>query len=724
MIYLPERPLIPLEDDVSGLPDESDVRWESVWTEETTEDAAAEDASASMPHLVADTTAFFAPDGTLQQSARLEGRECEFRPQQLAMARAVAGALTSGRNLAVEAPTGVGKSFAYLAPLVFRARGAGRPALVSTETINLQEQLVHKDIPLLRELTGIDFKAALAKGRGNYLCLRRLLLSSGEQRDAMLPQPSLALDLERIADWADQTEDGERDSLPGRVAPEAWALVCCEGGSCQGPKCGFFRSCFYFKARQEWEAADIVVANHALFFTDLGMRGEGPESGLLPNYGAVVIDEAHTLEDNAAEYLGMHLSRAGIMGMLNRLFQPESARGLLMRAGSDTLALRQIIAALREEVSRFFAPFEAYLRENPDRREGGGEGGARRIRECGRFADTLSEPLKVLYRKLAELLDEQEDEAYRTELQAQLDRCRGYIDGIRAFIGMELPDSVYFVESDRGGVVLNAAPLNVADLLRELLFTRDFPVILSSATLTVRGGFDFFCGRTGFDSGDTLLLDSPFKREQAQVLIDRAMPEPTHAEYQEALVREIPRYLEMTGGKAFVLFTSYATLRYCAEQLRPYFAEKGWTLLVQGGELSRSAMLRTFREDVDSVLFGTDSFWTGVDVPGEALSNVIVTKLPFPSPGHPVVAARGERIEAGGGSSFRDYSLPSAVLKFRQGAGRLIRGRQDRGIIVILDRRVISKGYGRSFLDSLPYPLVFDGENNNRAETFRRNPRR
>ncbi len=659
--------------------------------------------------LEAETAEFFAPGGTLQKANRLDGRICEFRPQQLSMARAVAEALTTGRNLAVEAPTGVGKSFAYLAPLVFRSRVAGRPALVSTETINLQEQLVHKDIPLLKELTGVAFRTALAKGRGNYLCLRRLLLFAGEERGSVLPAPSVAVDLERLLDWSEQTADGDRDALPWRVPPEAWMMVCCEEGNCQGPKCDCFRSCFYFKARQEWEKADIVVANHALFFTDLAMRGGFADGGLLPNYGAVVIDEAHMLEDNAAEYLGMHLSQSGLFGMLNRLFQPDSARGLLMRSGADTLALRQIIVALRNEVNQFFAPFRTYLDKNPDR-HGGYEAGARRIRECGRFSDTLSEPLKVLYRKLSEFCDAQDDESYRTELQAQLDRCRAYIDDVQSFIGMELADSVYFAENDRGGVELNAAPLNVADLLRDLLFTKGFPVILSSATLTVRGGFDFFRSRVGFDNGDVLRLDSPFDPSQAKVLVSRTMPEPSREEYHDALVRTIPRYLEMTGGKAFVLFTSYAALRYCAARLQEYFERKQWTLLVQGGSLSRSAMLRAFRDDVNSVLFGTDSFWTGVDVPGEALSNVIVTKLPFPSPGNPVVAARGERIEEAGGNGFLDYYLPSAVLKFRQGVGRLIRGRQDRGIIVILDHRVISKGYGRSFLDSLPYPLVIDDD--------------
>lgn len=704
MIKLSERPFIASDNVEPEVETEIDIDFDF----ELSEAEAEPGATAGADSIEQATVDFFSPGGALLTAAELNGRACEFRPQQLAMGRAIAAALVSGRNLAVEAPTGVGKSFAYLAPLVFRSRGAGRPALVSTETISLQEQLMHKDIPLLRAITGIDFKAALAKGRSNYLCRRRFHLVNSDLGNSLLPLPSLALELERLAKWEDGTPDGERDGVGFRVDPALWQLVCCEAGNCAGPKCSFFRGCFYFRARQEWDSADIVVANHALFFTDLAMRGAGETGGLLPNYGAAVIDEAHTLEDNAAEYLGLDISRAGLNGMLNRLFNPDSARGLLLRSGNKALELRQIVAELRDSVHAFFIPFEQFLREADANARDGGDGGARRIRDTGNFVDTLSDRLMALYRKLADYVAEENDEAFTAELQAQLGRCKEAIDGIRAFLTMSVPDAVYYAEFERNSISLKAAPLNVADLLHRVLFHQDFPVILSSATLTVRHSFDFFCSRVGFDHGDTLLLDSPFDREQAQVFIERAMPDPAHRDYAGALIAAIPKYIEKTGGKAFVLFTSYASLRHSAEALKPYFEAKGITLLVQGGELTRSMMLKTFREDVDSVLFGTDSFWTGVDVPGEALSNVIVAKLPFPSPGHPLVAARNEKIDLAGGSSFRDYTLPAAVLKFRQGVGRLIRSRNDRGIIVILDSRVITKGYGKSFLDSLPYPLVIE----------------
>ena len=662
---------------------------------------------------VADVEAFFAPGGTLLTAAKLDGRPGEFRPQQAAMARAVTESLLSGRNLAVEAPTGVGKSFAYLVPLVMLARRDERPALISTETINLQEQLIQRDIPLLQQLTGIEFRAALAKGRSNYLCLRRLALAAGEQSQQLLPSASLQLDLERIVQWAENSESGERDQIDFRMDPELWPLICCEAGNCQKVKCPFFQQCFYMRARKKWGESDIVVANHALFFTDLAMRGEEGESGLLPNYKALIIDEAHTLEDNAAEYLGTRISRFAVLSVLNRLYNPDNAKGLLLKEGSDVLALRQTAAAVRDETYGFFEQFNTFLREGAS--YDGKECSVRRVRRTTQFTDNLTEKLRILHRLLWEYIEKLDDEdakenaSFKTELETQFDRCKLFIDGIRSFMEMSQQNAVYFVESERGGgAAINIAPLNVAELLNRQLFNASFPVTLCSATLTVRNSFDFYCSRIGFDNGDTLCLDSPFSRDQAKVLLSRDMPEPTAREYPEFLSREIRRFVEKTDGKAFVLFTSYAHLRFCAEKLQSAFARSDIQLLVQGGDLTRNAMLRIFREDINSVLFGTDSFWTGVDVPGEALSNVIITKLPFPSPGDPIVEGRCEKIKAMGGSDFREYMLPSAVLKFRQGAGRLIRSRSDRGIIVILDRRVQSKGYGKSFLDALPYPISYE----------------
>ena len=644
---------------------------------------------------------FFSASGPLM-TADFGNRKPEERPQQRQMALAIAEALTKGENLCVEAPTGVGKSFAYLVPLIFRSKYCRRPSVISTETINLQEQLIEKDLPMLAKLTGVEFKAALAKGRRNYLCRRRFELLSGDQRDALLPNPSLILDVERLNRQLAKGADGTRDGFGFNMDQSVWNLVCCESGNCLGAKCPYFRNCYYYKARREWEEADIIVANHALFFTDLAMHGAldnaETEGSLLPNYGAVMIDEAHTLENNAAEYLGLHISRAGLVSTLNRLYNPDNARGLLMRPGTGALELRAAAADARDEAYGFFSPYENYLAERKET--------AAAINHPERFPDRLSPALMMLARLLARRLEDEEDESFSKELSSQLDRCREYIDGLDQFTHRTLKDSVYYAETERSSVTLHAAPLNVAQILSELLFDQDFPVMLCSATLTVRNRFDYFTGRTGFHGGGTLRLDSPFSPDQAKIYISKQMPDPASSEFIPALVQEIPRYVELTDGKAFVLFTSHHALRSCADSLKTEFMIRGWKLLVQGEELSRYQMLNEFKEDIDSVLFGTDSFWTGVDVPGEALSNVILTRLPFASPGHPLTAARMQRIEEAGKSSFSEYSLPEAVLKFRQGAGRLIRSRSDRGVIVLLDRRVITKSYGRMFLESLPYKVI------------------
>ena len=701
MIKLAGRPFDGAEDDLPV--DETVFSLDDFEVDYPLEEAVEEPSMPLPESIIQDCRAFFAPDGPLHR-AGFDGRPAEERPQQTQMAAAIAEALVKGENLCVEAPTGVGKSFAYLIPLLYRALVSRRPSVVATETINLQQQLIEKDLPILAKLTGIEFKAALAKGRRNYLCRRRFSMLSGDQKDILLPNPSLVLDLYHLGEKLDEETEGTQEDFNLRIDNSVWNLVCCEPGNCLGPKCPYFRNCFYYRARRRWEEAHIIIANHALFFTDLAMHGaleqESTEGSLLPNYGAVVIDEAHVLENSAADHLGLHISRNGVVSLLNRLYNPDSARGLLLRPGVGTMELRGAAAAARNEAYGFFAPYEDFL---ADRRETAAE----IPRQC-EFPDRLTPALLELGRLLQDQVDLEEDDSFRTELSSQLCRCREYIDGLENFTGQRLPDAVYYAESDQNALTLHAAPLNVAELLEKLLFKQDFPVILCSATLTVRNRFDYFCGRTGFTGGRTLKLDSPFSPDQAQIRISSRMPDPASSEFIPALVEEIPRYVDLTDGKAFVLFTSYQALRSCAAELRQPFALRAWRLLVQGEEMSRYRLLQTFKEDVNSVLFGTDSFWTGVDVPGEALSNVILTRLPFASPGHPLTAARMRRIEAAGRSSFSEYSLPEAVLKFRQGAGRLIRSRSDRGVIVLLDRRVITKSYGRVFLESLPYKIVVE----------------
>lgn len=642
---------------------------------------------------------FFAPDGVLQKASGISGRPCEYRQQQHQMAAAVAAALSMRSNLAIEAPTGVGKSFAYLVPAILYSKLTGKPAVITTETISLQEQLVEKDLPLLKKLLNIEFKTALAKGRRNYLCLRRLSLAAGEYQSDYLAQTSMQADIDRIYEWSEETTDGNRDNADFYINNESWNYVCCEAGNCSYPKCRFRRECFYRKAREEWAKADIVVANHALFFVDLKMQIESGDGsgGMLPAYGCVIIDEAHTLEDNAASHLGLYLTYGGFNAFLNRLYNPDNARGLLMRKGNNALELRSQVAQLKSQGKEFFAQFREYLMD--------GNENIRAITRPGIFHDYLGAELMNFRSALGDYALEQTDADFRSELESLTQQCDNYIDSLHAFLNMTMPDSVYWVEEDTRQLILQASPLNVDEILSEELFGQPFPVICTSATLTVDRRFNYFADRTGFGGGSTRQLTSPFDPKKVMLHIDDTMPDPSEDAYEPALFKALEHYISLSDGKAFVLFTSYSLLRKAADALEGFLFHKKIRLLMQGGDMSRSMLLKEFKEDVRSVLFGTDSFWTGVDVPGESLSNVIITKLPFAVPSHPLAQARSEKIKRMGGNAFFDYSLPEAVLKFRQGTGRLIRTGSDEGMIVILDSRIVTKRYGRTFINSLPpYP--------------------
>ncbi len=639
---------------------------------------------------------FFDENGPLKSSALHGGRPYEYRLQQQQMADAAAQAFCDLENLAIEAPTGVGKSFAYLVPAILYSKLTGHPGVITTETISLQEQLVEKDLPLLKKLLNIDFKYALAKGRRNYLCLRRLSLAAGEHQQDYLPKPDMINDIDRVYEWSETSSDGNRDNADFYINNESWNYVCCEAGNCSYPKCRFQRSCFYRKAREEWARADVIVSNHALFFTDLKMQLESGDGsgGLLPAYGSVIIDEAHTLEENAANHLGLYLTYGGFTAFLNRLYNPDTARGLLMRKGTNALELRAQISNLKSLGKHFFAQFEDYLAESSD--------SIRAVTTSGLFHNNLLLPLADFRARLGDYALEQPDADFRSELESLLQQCDSYIDSLDAFLRMTLPESVYWVESDSRQLILQAAPLNVAEILARELFKRDFPVIVTSATLTVDRKFNYFTARTGFTAGKTRQLSSPFDPEKVTLYIENNLPDPSDDEYENALFKAIANYIEITDGKAFVLFTSYALMRRAAEALESFFFHHRLRLLMQGQEMSRSLLLQEFKQDVRSVLFGTDSFWTGVDVPGESLSNVIITKLPFAVPSHPLMKARCNQIERQGGNAFFEYSLPEAVLKFRQGTGRLIRSSSDSGIIAVLDSRIVNKRYGRTFLNSLP----------------------
>jgi len=638
-----------------------------------------------------------APGGLIAE--RLEGYEP--RAEQLDMARAVDSAIADSEHLLVEAGTGVGKSFAYLVPAILHAVSQKRRVVISTYTIALQEQLITKDLPFLADALPVTFSAALGKGRSNYLCVRRLGMAI-KNRDHLFADSGLLDELTAVADWAMQTETGSRQEIAFTVSPAVWNRVCSENDLCNGPKCSHYTNCFMAAARRRMQEADIVVVNHALFFSDLALRKQ--HAGLIGDYDWVVLDEAHTVERVVGDHFGSSVSLAASQRMLRDIYDDRHDRGLLAML-SDRPATDAAVRALKA-ADNFFNALATY--------HGDALADNGRVVRAGIVPNDLSPALTDLARKLADLRRSMGQSEQAFELLGYETKCKELAERTEALIAQADEDAAYWatIRHRHPGrapwVSLSSAPVNVAPIVRDMLFDEVPSAILTSATLaTARGdrhGFDYMRHRLGLEEGRELLLASPFDyRQQATLYVESQLGEPNNlSTFVPAAAEAVAHYAAKSQGRCFVLLTSYAMLDALADRLGPLAGGGDYDLLVQNSQTPNNLLLERFRQTPRAILLGTMSFWQGVDVAGEALQNVIIAKLPFAVPNEPLTEARIDQIRHDGGNPFMDYQLPEAIIRFKQGFGRLIRSTKDTGFVVVLDHRIATKRYGRAFIDALP----------------------
>jgi len=642
----------------------------------------------------------FAPAGILQSELKLE-----HRPQQEAMALATAKAFEAHAPLLFEAGTGVGKSLAYLIPGIIHAVDNNRPFIVSTHTKALQEQIKNNDLPYCYKLFGstpelepyTHFKTALLMGRGNYLCTTRLAQAIGSRAELFPTQQQN--ELERIAEWATQTETGLIEELPSLPLAEVWDWVNADSSSCNKKNCSP-TECFYQKAKAQLRQANLIIVNHSLLFTLLsaGMTPGDNTPGILFPQDFLVLDESHTVPEIATEHFGIRISSYALERTLKLLYNPRTQKGLLTKLGKnyDCGLVTYALAASEE----FFNLIRQQFLTKKD---------TVRLHEPEWVAPIISESLRELIDALGTLAYAQQSEQATETLQDYRSRLQAYYNNINFCLLLKPSDHVHWLEKSgrRGQIVsINATPVDIAPYLQKAVFNQNTSALLTSATLASSCGMDNFQERIGAVEVDAIIEASPFDYENnCQIFIATDAPAPSKEDGRlnhQFLADSIQACSLKVEGGTLVLFTSYADMIAVAKILEPIFEKNNRSFFTQGRNLSRPQLKQALLDAGNGILFGTDSFWTGIDIPGPALSQVIITRLPFENPSHPIKEAQSEWLQAQGHHPFIHMTLPEAIIKFRQGIGRLIRNKQDRGIITILDSRILYKNYGKQFLQALP----------------------
>ncbi|WP_029757599.1 MULTISPECIES: ATP-dependent DNA helicase [Fusobacterium] len=678
---------------------------------------------------------YFSKNGILAN----EIKGFEYRQEQEEMANYIQDAINEDRKIIVEAGTGTGKTLAYLLPAIKWAVTNKKKVIIATNTINLQEQLLLKDIPLAKSIIKDDFSYVLVKGRNNYVC-RRLFneLVLGKNIDIETFSMEAREQIEYILKWGNKTKTGDKGELPFEAYPDVWELVQSTTELCLGKKCPYRKECFFMKTRMEKMEADILISNHHVFFADLNVRAEtdfDSEYLILPRYDMVIFDEAHNIESVARSYFSVEVSKISFTRLLNRIYQKNNKRrkdkSALMRVEDtvdekdleDSQQYIHLLNTLKDEISILQNIGDEYFDEIRKIYETNTEAPIKKSLNNfemtkSRFLETLREKKDIFQSKLADFLnlmmsfnnvieEEKDKNPEVINFNNHLKMFKAYIDSFKFINSFEDDNYIYWLDinSKRTNIVLTATPLNIANKLNSVLYDNLDRLVFASATLVANGSFDYFKKSLGLNEEDCIecIIKSPFNYdEQMSVYIPTDIQD---SENINAFVSDSSKFildiLLKTNGKAFILFTSYTMLNQIYYSISKKLIDKGFEVFLHGDK-PRSQLIKEFKEAKNPILFGTTSFWEGVDVQGENLSNVIITKLPFLVPTDPVVSAISKKIEEDGGNSFTDFQLPEAIIKFKQGVGRLIRKKTDSGNIFILDNRVLKKRYGSLFINALP----------------------